>query len=94
MSIDTLSLGVKDIYRCVEDETCGRSVRLALIRGEILRAPRHASRLSILSGTAWVSNRGKDYLIGRGEKLPLETSHVDPALISAVGETPLFLELE
>jgi hypothetical protein len=93
MSFDSLSVAIQDIYGCVQDDTCGKSLRLALVRGELLRAPRGARRLSILSGTAWVSIRGEDVLLSRGGELSLGPSSPGPALVSALGEEALFVEI-
>lgn len=93
MSTDSLSVAINDIYRCVEEGTCGNSIRLALVGDELLRLPHSASRLSILSGTAWVSRGGEDIFLNRGESMPLGRGAVDPALVSAVGEGALFVEI-
>jgi hypothetical protein len=94
MSFDSLSVAMQDIYGCVEAGSCGKGLRLALVRGELIRAPRAARRLSILSGTAWVSFGGEDFFLCRGESLSLGRSLPGPALVSALGESALFVEIE
>ncbi len=93
MGFENASMIAADVYRCVETETCGRSLRLALLRGETIKAPRAASCLSALSGTAWVSFGGEDFLICRGENLRIEGRRRDPVIVSAVGDEGLFLEI-
>ena len=85
---------VAEIFNCVEFETCGKSLRLALFRGETLRAPTRSRALSVLSGVAWVTDGGKDHLLREGESLRFARRRRDPAIISAVGDEGLFLALE
>ena len=72
MGFENASVIAADVYRCVETGTCGRSLRLALLRGETIKAPRAASALSVLSGIAWVSFGGEDFLLCRGENLRID----------------------
>jgi hypothetical protein len=94
MGFENASLMAADVYRCIGGGACGTSLRLALVRGQALKAPRAASTLSVLSGTAWVSFGGEDLLLCRGESLRLEPRRRDPVIVSAVGEEGLFFELD
>jgi len=85
---------VAEIFHCVENETCGKSLKLALLRGETLRAPMTSRSLSVVSGVAWVTDGGVDLLLREGERVSLARRRSDPAVISAVGEQGLFFELQ
>jgi len=68
------------------------ALRLVLYRGEIYRFPPTGRGLRILKGQAWVSYAGEDILLTRGDATCLASSQ-GFALVSAVGRTPLILEV-
>jgi len=68
------------------------ALRLVLYRGEVYRFPPTGRGLRILKGQAWVSYAGEDILLGRGDATCLASSR-GFALVSAVGRTPLILEV-
>jgi hypothetical protein len=47
------------------------SLRLILLHGEALRVPKRLGFLRVLSGTAWVSMDGKDFVVAEGQSLDL-----------------------
>jgi hypothetical protein len=68
------------------------ALRLVLYRGEVYRFPPAGRGLRILKGRAWVSYAGEDIVLARGDETCL-TSSQGFALVSAVGCTPLILEV-
>ena len=68
-----------------------RVVRLVLERGEVCRLARGTGRVAVLSGTAWVASRGRDFLLRSGERLALPPA--TDALLSGLGDEPLTVEL-
>ncbi len=68
-----------------------RIVRLLLERGEVCRLSRHAARVVVRSGTAWIASDGRDYLLAAGQCLALPPSR--DALLSGIGEAPLVVEV-
>jgi hypothetical protein len=94
MSLDTMSASLQDISRNLVVRQSGRGLRLALVRGELLRVPRTARRLRVLSGTAWVSLEREDAVLGRGESLVLPRGSRYEAVVSASGGDALFFELD
>jgi hypothetical protein len=93
MNIDALSVAIQEAYSRDEAGNCGKTLRLALLRGELLRVPRSARHLSVLSGRAWVSFGQDDLIVCRGESLSLGQRSRSPALVSALGDEALFVEL-
>ena len=67
-------------------------LRLLLYQGEVYRLPQAACGLQVLAGRAWLTVAGEDVFVTPGEPLPLPASK-DGALISALGRTPLILEI-
>jgi hypothetical protein len=67
-------------------------LRLALLYGEELRLPDSAERLHMLSGTAWVSMGGRDYVLGSGDCLAF-TRAKGGAIVSALREQSILFEL-
>ena len=67
-------------------------VRLVLRRNEVFHLPAVSQGIEVILGTAWVTVKGRDIFLACGEKFLLPTRR-DPALISAVGRTPLILEI-
>jgi hypothetical protein len=68
-----------------------RVVRLVLERGEVYRLTRLAGRVAVLSGTAWLASRGRDFLLRAGEGLDLPPAR--DTLLSGLGDDPLIVEL-
>jgi len=68
------------------------ALRLVLYRGEVYRFPPAGRGLRILKGRAWVSYAGEDIVLARGDETCLASSQ-GFALVSAVGRTPLILEV-
>lgn len=67
-------------------------LRFTLKKDEIFRLPPGNREFQVLSGVAWVTIDGNDIILHSGEKAELE-SHKDIAIISALGEIPLILEV-
>jgi hypothetical protein len=44
-------------------------LRMVLVQGEALRVPQRFVGLRVLSGTAWVTQAGKDHCLAAGESL-------------------------
>lgn len=67
-------------------------LRLVLYKNEVCRVPQSYSEMKVVSGNAWLTMNGRDMFLVRGERASLDSSH-DVVLISALGETPLVLEV-
>ncbi len=93
MDFDAFDSAIREIASCASCEDCEKGLRLALLKGELIRVPKPAHCVSVLSGTAWVSYGGADYLLCRGESMPIGAELRDPALLSAVGGSDLFVQL-
>ena len=70
----------------------GSMLRLLLYKGELYRLPPAAAGIRVLAGRAWLTVAGQDLLVTPGEKVSLP-SRKDGALISALGQAPLILEI-
>ncbi len=68
------------------------ALRLVLYRGEVYRFPPAGRGLRIVNGRAWISYAGEDIVVARGDEACLTPSQ-GFALVSAVGRTPLILEI-
>jgi len=68
------------------------ALRLVLYRGEVYRFSPAGRGLRTLKGRAWVTYAGEDIFLARGDEVCLAPSQ-GFALISAVGRTPLILEV-
>jgi hypothetical protein len=68
------------------------TLRMVLVEGEALRLPLSRLRVSVLSGTAWVTQAGGDTLLQPGESFDLSAA-ADRAVISPIGTVPLFFEM-
>jgi hypothetical protein len=68
------------------------ALRLVLYRGEVYRFPPAGRGLRIVKGRAWISYAGEDIVLARGDETRLAPSQ-GFALVSAVGRTPLILEV-
>jgi len=67
-------------------------LRMVLVEGEALRLPLSLKRISVLSGTAWISQAGRDTLLKSGAFVELSAAS-DRAVISAIGIVPLCFEM-
>jgi hypothetical protein len=67
-------------------------LRMVLVEGEALRLPLSRMSVSVLSGTAWITQCGSDTLLQTGACFDLSAA-ADPAVISGVGTGPLFFEM-
>lgn len=67
-------------------------LRLVLYKNEVCRIPQSYSEVRVVSGNAWITMNGRDMFLVRGERANLGSSE-DVALISALGKTPLVLEV-
>ena len=68
------------------------ALRLVLYRGEVYRFSPSGRGLRTLKGRAWVTYSGEDIFLARGDEVCLASGQ-GFALISAVGRTPLILEV-
>ena len=66
--------------------------RVMLFKGEVYRLSAGGCSLKVRSGQAWLTLDGRDVFLGRGETLDLAAGR-DFGLISALGHTPLVLEV-
>ena len=64
---------------------------LTVERGAVYRVPRAYGRLRVRAGTAWVTEGGRDLILGRGEYAHF--GHRDSALVSAAAGQRLLIEL-
>ena len=67
-------------------------LRLMLCHNELFRLPRAGRGLAVVAGTAWVTVNGQDIFLAPDQSLCLPARR-DTALISALGRTPLILEV-
>ena len=67
-------------------------LRLMLRHDELFRLPVTSRGVQVVSGQAWLTVNGEDIFLRKGEKLSLFTGK-DLALVSALGHTPLILEV-
>jgi hypothetical protein len=67
-------------------------LRLILYEGEVYRLPYFSQGIRVQSGRAWITFDGQDIVLDRGEKM-WAPFRKDFALASALGETPLILEI-
>jgi quercetin dioxygenase-like cupin family protein len=64
-----------------------------LAAGETHQLECSGQTLRIVSGTAWVSYRGQDYIVGAGDSLAI-TAGTYPAIASAMRSKPVTYRLE
>jgi hypothetical protein len=68
-------------------------LRIVLLPGEALRLPAEARpSVCVLSGTAWVTTRGKDIILTDGQCLSVEEQAERP-VISGVGSKAVMFEV-
>lgn len=70
----------------------GASGLQALERDGLWVARRRGQRMQVLTGSAWVTFAGADFVLRKGDKLDLAPGS-DPALVSALGAGLTILEL-
>ena len=66
-------------------------LRLVLYRKETYRLPQACRKIQVLSGVAWMTVAGEDVFLTQGEKTSFTPGK--GVLISALGDTPLILEI-
>jgi hypothetical protein len=69
-----------------------RCLRIVLLPGEILKLPHWRSRVRVLSGTAWVTQSGRDIILSEGERMDRLPGR-DRPLISGVRDQALLFEV-
>ncbi len=67
-------------------------LRVVLVEGEALRLPPARTHVSVLTGTAWVTQCGEDRILLAGETLTA-AANADCAVVSALGNVPLLIEV-
>lgn len=67
-------------------------LRLVVYPGEVYRLPEAGQQLQVQAGQAWLSSQGQDLLLGAHETARLPISP-EAALVSAIGQAPLLIEL-
>ncbi len=67
-------------------------MRVMLLKGEVQRVASNYRGLRVRSGRAWVTLRGQDLVLKRGDEIALEGRR-ESAVVSPLGQTPLILEL-
>jgi hypothetical protein len=90
MSSTEIALVVSGLRRSASPR--GAALRFVILEGEALRIPRARRALSVVNGTAWVTQRGRDTVLAAGDAQGLEP-RADAALVSPLGSEPLILEL-
>lgn len=70
----------------------GVMVRLMLHDDEVFRLPAASRGVQVVSGLAWLTVAGEDIFLRNDQRLWLVTPK-GPALVSALGRTPLILEV-
>jgi hypothetical protein len=67
-------------------------LRVVLMEGEALRLPVARTRVTVLTGTAWITQCGMDKILAAGEGMT-SAAGADCAVVSALGTVPLLLEV-
>ena len=70
----------------------GIQMRVMLLRGEVQRVASKYRGLRVRSGRAWVTLRGRDLVLKRGDEVALDGRY-DAAVVSPLGHVPLVIEL-
>jgi len=73
-------------------DTADAPLRVVLVQGEALRLPASRTSVRVLSGTAWVTQAGKDNVLVAGQAMTAAAG-ADCAVVSALGTLPLLLEV-
>lgn len=93
MTTDALSILLHETYRGTRATASEAKLRLTLLPGELVRVPRSASRMSVLSGRAWLSFCTNDVMVTAGEGFEFPRRAKKDGIIQAVGKRALVLEL-
>jgi len=67
-------------------------LRVVLVQGEALRLPSSRGRVSVLTGTAWITQGGQDRILVAGQAMTAAAGG-DCVVVSALGTLPLLLEV-
>ncbi len=67
-------------------------LRVVLVEGEALRLPRGTTQMRVLTGSAWISQAGRDSFVQAGERFHPAGGR-DPAVLSPLGRVPLLVEM-
>ena len=67
-------------------------MRVMLLKGEVQRVESNYQGLRVRSGRAWVTLRGRDLVLKRGDEIALEGRR-EAAVVSPLGHAPLVIEL-
>ncbi|MCL4302980.1 MAG: DUF2917 domain-containing protein [Anaerolineae bacterium] len=86
-----MSLATADVLKSGGD-SADLIVRLMLRHDEVFRLPAASRGLQVVSGLAWLTVAGEDIFLGNGQRLWLAGAK-GPALLSALGQTPLIVEV-
>jgi hypothetical protein len=68
------------------------ALRMVLVEGEALRLPLSRLRVSVLAGTAWITQSGADTLLPAGGSFEISAA-ADRAVVSPIGTAPLLFEM-
>ncbi len=68
-------------------------LRLVLYPGELCRLPRGYTNLRVVDGAGWVSVAGGDLILAAEDRVRLPRRG-DVALVSALAQSPLILEVQ
>ena len=66
------------------DSSAPAPLRVVLVQGETLRLPSSRASLSVLAGTAWVTQCGEDQVLQAGQEMTAAACP-DRAVVSALG---------
>jgi hypothetical protein len=92
-SLDSLSNKARAFTSLFKGNTESKSpCRLTLENAEVVRVPQGCRELQVLSGTAWMTVDRQDIILLSGDKASLP-SNKDFAIVSALGNAPLILEV-
>lgn len=70
----------------------GVSLRLALYKNEVARLPHTCHGVTVREGLAWMTVQGQDRILRAGDAATFEPGRF-PAVVTALGGTPLILEV-
>jgi hypothetical protein len=68
-------------------------LRLVLYQGELCRLPQGYTNLHVVAGSGWVSVAGADLILNAEDRIRLPRRG-DVALVSALSQSPLILEVQ
>jgi quercetin dioxygenase-like cupin family protein len=67
--------------------------QLQLQNGDVWRLPENTKQIQVLSGAAWITQHGADRILRSGDLFTIAHSPNDPAVVTAVGSTPVVIGL-